>query len=70
MHLHKHRSFDYSGYDKSDIYDTLSECQDELIQEKEEHLLTMEELLKEKTINQKLQREIQKLKKNDNVFKL
>ncbi len=70
MRLNKHKSFDYSGYSKSDIYEILSECQDELLEEKEEHVSTMEELLKEKQINQKLQREIEILKKQNNVFKL
>lgn len=70
MHLYKHRSFDYSGYNKSDIYNVLSDCQDELLQEKEEHLLTMEELLKERKLNQNLQNEIQKLKNNNAIFKL
>lgn len=70
MRFNKHKSFDYSGYSKSDIYEILSECQDELLEEKEEHVSTMEELLKEKQINQKLQREIEILKKQNNVFKL
>lgn len=63
--------FDYSGSSKLDIYEISEHYQKELVAEREEHIRTLEKLLRFKKENDALREENIKLKSfNNNVFKL